>query len=508
MTRRKGTGRDMGELHQTLTGATATLPKPSVNGTHRANGHAGGGTAATRPKGLATTRLNGIRPRPVRWLVDGLVPLGKLTLLAGDGGHGKTTLTLHLTAAVSTGVAALGRAYDPAAPADVLLISCEDDFEDTIVPRLLAMGADLSRVSRVDGVPTPDGKPAPFSLAHYQQLEEELEANPGVRLVVIDPAGAYIGRTGVDDHKDSELRALLGPLAELAAKRNVAVILVKHLNKGTGAKAVNKVGGSVGYVNAVRAAFVVAPHPDDEGRKLLLPLKFNLAPKPAGVTFRLEPLPEAEREAIAGRFAELDEADRRRLADQLFRPVWGDAADIDADEALGEDARKARQFGDRIAKAAEWLKGFLGESAWPDAEVEAAAGAEGFTKAHLMRAKAHLRKSDPPLSSKPKGFGAEWWNWIGGLDARPADRPTPYGQPAKSADETVETVETADTGRTGTAGRAKTPGNLQSQQSQQSQQRPARGEVCPGCAAGVVPSPSQAAGCGWPGCGHKGDSGG
>src|SRR5207244_482487 len=82
-----------------------------------------------------------------------------------------------------------------------------------------------------------------------------LQARPEGRLVVVDPAGAYIGKSGIDDHKDSDLRALLGPLAELAARHAVTILLVKHLNKGVTAKAVHKVGGSVGYVNAVRAAF-------------------------------------------------------------------------------------------------------------------------------------------------------------------------------------------------------------------------------------------------------------
>src|SRR5687767_7294226 len=139
---------------------------------------------ASRP-GPATTGLDGVRPRPVRWLVDRYIPLGKLTMFAGDGGHGKSTLTLALAAAVTPGRAAFGLNYLPPPPADVLLISCEDDYEDTIVPRLLANGATLSRVRRVDGVKTPAGDPAPFSLAHFKQLEDHLEDNPEVRLVVI-----------------------------------------------------------------------------------------------------------------------------------------------------------------------------------------------------------------------------------------------------------------------------------------------------------------------------------
>src|SRR5262249_11284853 len=154
--------------------------------------------AVARP-GLATTRLDLIQPKPVRWLVPGYFPQGKLVLLAGDGGHGKSALTLDMAACLTTGRPCLGLDYRPPPPAEVLLISCEDDFADTVIPRLLSAGADLSKIRRVDGVVGKDGKPVPFNLNYLQQLEEELSRRPDVRLVVIDPAVAYVGRAGVDD---------------------------------------------------------------------------------------------------------------------------------------------------------------------------------------------------------------------------------------------------------------------------------------------------------------------
>ena len=147
------------------------------------------------------------RLEPIHWLVPGYFPLGKLILLAGDGGHGKSSLTLAPGSRLDRGLSCLGLGYKPLLPADVLLIQCEDDYADTVVPRLLAAGADRKRVYRVDGVRGPDGKVLPFSLAYYEAMERELEARPNIRLVVIDPAGAYIGRSGVDEHKDSELAA-------------------------------------------------------------------------------------------------------------------------------------------------------------------------------------------------------------------------------------------------------------------------------------------------------------
>jgi hypothetical protein len=363
-------------------------------------------------EGLITTPLSTIRPEPVRWEVDGLIPTGKIALVAGDGGHGKTTLTLELAAGVSRGRAVFGMAYEPRPPGEVLIISCEDDFGDTIVPRLLALGADLDKVHRVDGVKTRDGKAAPFSLAHYESLKRELERRPAVRLVVIDPAGAYIGRAGCDDHKDSELRALLGPLAVLAAERRVAIILVKHLNKGATVKAVNKVSGSTGYVNTVRAAFILAPDPKEPERKLFLPLKFNIGPKPRGFAFRLKALEQAEAEVLLSPFGHLAEEDRQRLAAQLFRPAWEGRVDDDADAVVGEGAKKERGPS-KVQQCAEWLEGFLGGYAWPSDEVTAAGMKAGFTFDNVKEAKAQLKAEKGLRHSNRGRFQGVWWCGFG-----------------------------------------------------------------------------------------------
>jgi hypothetical protein len=311
------------------------------------------------PKGLATTRLDTISPQPVRWLVPGYLPRGKLVMLAGDGGHGKSTLTLHLTACLTTGRPCFGVAYEPLPACEVLLVSCEDDYADTVVPRLLSAGAELSRVFRVDGIKDKDGNLHPFSLDHLVRVEEELESKPAVRLVVIDPAGAYVGRTGKDDYKDSELRTLLDPLAELAARKQVTIIIVKHLAKGITAKAVHRVNGSAAYTNSVRAAFLVTPDPQDDTRKFFLPLKFNLGPKPAGLAYRLQaPAPE-ESDGIVNRFSQLEGEDRARLAGQLFRLEWLGVVAIDADAALADGARKDRPGAKDTERAAEWLETFL-----------------------------------------------------------------------------------------------------------------------------------------------------
>jgi hypothetical protein len=358
--------------------------------------------------GLGVTSMDALSPQPLEWLVPGYLPKGKLVLLAGDGGHGKSVLTLHLAARLSRGLMPFGM-LGPCPPGSTLLVSCEDDWEDTILPRLMSAGADLARVFRVDGVRDKDGKLSPFSLAHFEALEAELAGRPDVKLVVIDPAGAFVGRTGIDDHRDSELRALLGPLTELAARRGVTILLVKHLNKGVTAKAVHKVGGSGGYVNAVRAAFIVAPDPDDKQRKFFMPLKFNLGPPPASLAYRLEGLAESERETILAGCVHLHDEDRKRLGEQLFRPTWLGVAEADADTVMAAPSRvnSSSERADRKRdEAADWLLEFLAPGPQGSAEVFAAGKAKGFSRDTLFRARTAM-----PGRVRAEKDGRGGWRW-------------------------------------------------------------------------------------------------
>jgi hypothetical protein len=357
--------------------------------------------------GLVLTCMASIQPKPVEWLVPGRLPLGKLMMLAGDGGLGKSTITLGITAGLTTGQPCFGLIYDAPAPCDVLLISCEDDAADTEIPRLIAAGADRKRIFKVDGIKGKDGKPLPFSLAHYDAMEKELEARPNVRLVIIDPAGAFIGRSGVDDHKDSELRSLLGPLSEVAARRRVTIILVKHLNKGVTAKAIHKVGGSTGYVNSCRAVFLVAPDPEEDGRILFLPMKFNIGPRPRGLACRSVSLSRGEWIARLGEFPDLSPEDRERLGGQMFRIEWLGEVDTDADSALADNARRDRG-GNKVDQAAEWLVEFLAEYAYPSAEVFAAAEKAGFTRDNIYRAKG---KVEGKVTASNRGAFQGAWHW-------------------------------------------------------------------------------------------------
>jgi hypothetical protein len=365
---------------------------------------------ARRAGGVDFNKATAVKPWPLDWLIPDYWPLGKILLLAGDGGHGKSMLTLDVAACLSAGRPCLGLKYDSPPPCDVMIVSCEDDWEDTVIPRLIAARADRDRILRVNGTKTADGKVVPFSLADCEALDVELARQKHVRFVVIDPAGAYIGRCGIDDHKDSELRAQLGPLAEVAARRCVTFALVKHLIKGLTLRAVHKVGGSAGYVNAVRAAFLLTPDAADPALKLLLPLKYNLGEKPGGRSFRFEGLPKDEQEALLEPFPDLRPDDRRRLGQQLVRLRWEGAVAVDADDALAATDRRERGPG-RVDACADWLKTFLAGFAYPSEEIVTAAQAAGFTFSNVKDAKIRLKPEG--LRNTKEGFQGEWWSGFG-----------------------------------------------------------------------------------------------
>lgn len=386
------------------------------------------GTKDVPGHGLLTTCLATIKPRPVRWVVPGRIPLGKVGLLAGDGGGCKSYITLTCAADLTRGRPWFNLDYEPVPAAEVLLISCEDDYADTVIPRLLAAGADLGKIFKVDGILGKDGKPMPFHMQHFEAMERELEAHPDIRLVIIDPAGAYIGKAGVDDHKDSELRTLLDPLAELAAKRNVTILIVKHLCKGATTKAVHKVAGSAGYVNSVRFAYIVCQDPDDDTTKMLLPIKFNLGPKPGGLTYRLADLEQHRKANILSDYCgHLDWNDQQELAGQLSRIHWLGKTDTDADSAMGERRQKA---GDslKVDRCAEWLQQFLAVHAYPSEEVFTAAESAGFNQDNCYRAKGKLNGK---VKAKNNGFGGVW-HWGLGDPASWQRRPENSEDPKQS----------------------------------------------------------------------------
>jgi uncharacterized protein YijF (DUF1287 family) len=234
---------------------------------------------------LIATPLSDVPPEAVSWLWPGRIPFGKLTMLDGDPGLGKSLLTLDLAARVSTGRPMPGEMgkHDPAA---VIIMTAEDGLADTVRPRLDALGADAARVHAI-AVDTGDadstqGVTFPMDLAALHDKAMELQA----RLVVIDPFMAYIGGD-VNTRIDHDVRRLLAPMARLAEGTGAAVIVVRHLNKSSMGNALYRGGGSIAFIGAARAGLLVARDPDDEGRRILATTKMNLAPEPPSLAFTI-----------------------------------------------------------------------------------------------------------------------------------------------------------------------------------------------------------------------------
>ncbi|MBP3955492.1 AAA family ATPase [Gemmata sp. G18] len=381
---------------------------------------------------MVVESLAGLRPKPMRWLVRDRIPAGMMGLLAGEGGHGKSMTTLELAAAVTTGRCAFGLVYPDPVKGSALLISCEDDWERTIAPRLLTLGADMGRVLRVKGVRMkPDGETLDFHMGHFRELEKLITSAPEIRFITIDPAGAYIARSGVNENKDADLRAVLGPLSEVCNRTGATTLLVKHLNKTANVSAVQRVSGSTGYVNAVRFAYMIAPDTDDEQKKLMLPIKANVLPSGGGgLAYRMEPLTEGEARALLlTAWPDMDAEEVAELSKQMFRQKWEGVVTVDPN-SLGGRAKTKKED---VEGCMNHIVRLLGAFSWPDEEVEKAVRKAGHSFEVYKTAKARLRvpdKTDPNrLSSKPFEKSGPWWMWIG-----PQGAPLPMRPASQSCD--------------------------------------------------------------------------
>jgi putative DNA primase/helicase len=220
---------------------------------------------------LKLVRYSTITPETNDWLWPGRIPLGKLTIIAGDPGVGKTWLTLDIASHVTTGKPFC----DGTLPSkgEVIFITYEDGAGDTLLPRLEGLGANLGAIYHLEEVKMMDGSKEIFSLDnHLDVLEKTLESHPKIRMIVIDPINAAIA-----GQSNKKVREVMTPLKEMAERHDVAIVGITHLTKGSG-KDLYRVLGSIGIVAAARAVWAVTAHPEDAKRRIFLPIKNNMAP--------------------------------------------------------------------------------------------------------------------------------------------------------------------------------------------------------------------------------------
>jgi hypothetical protein len=320
---------------------------------------------------LICRRASEIEPERVEWLWEARIAAGKQTLFAGDPGTGKSQLSVAIAAAIAKGAEwPCGEGRAPLG--SVIILSAEDGVADTIVPRLTAAGADLDRIRIVTAVEDGKGRRSFDLQADLYELEKTIAEIGDVRLIVIDPISSYMGKT--DSHKNTAVRGVLEPIGEMAERMRVAVLSVTHFSKasaGTATKALNKFMGSVAFVAAARAAFVVLEDPHDGERRLLLHAKNNLAEAPQGLAFRLE-------QSIVG------EGIVTSKVEWEPEPVT-----LTANEVLAaNDGSKKNALA--VEEAEYFLQALLADGPVSSKEVDAEALEAGIKLATLRRAKANL----------------------------------------------------------------------------------------------------------------------
>ena len=221
--------------------------------------------------------MSEIEREEVRWLWRPYLPSGKITIVQGDPGEGKTTFVLALAALLTTGQPPPGGEALP--PMTVIYQTAEDGLGDTIRPRLDDLGADCSRVMVID-----EGeKELTLDDCRLAQAVQET----GAGLVVLDPIQAYLG-DGVDMHRANEVRPVLKRLGRLAEHTGAAVILVGHMNKMQGAKSAYRGLGSIDFRAAARSVLLVGRPEEGDNRRVVVHDKSSLAPEGPAILFSLD----------------------------------------------------------------------------------------------------------------------------------------------------------------------------------------------------------------------------
>lgn len=352
--------------------------------------------------GPVLVNLADVKTEAVSWLWPGRLPLGKLSLVIGDPDKGKTNVLLDVLARVTTGRPWPDGSLAPCG--NVVLLTAEDGLADTIKPRLVAMGGDPARVHVLTGIGDAD-RPRIFSLADdLAHLEEAIEKTAAV-LVGIDPVSAYMGGPKVNTFRDSDVRAVLTPVAALAERKRSAVVGVMHLTKDQARQVIHRAQGNVSFVAAARAVFTVAADPDDPGRRLFLKVKLNIAEDPPGLGFRL-----------VGETVLTDTGGPASVS----RVEW-DAAPVtvDASTALGAPESPAERSEREEAK--DFLRGILADGSAYATVVKREAKAAGIAERTLFRAKADLG-----VKAEKTGFRGGW-QWSLPAEGCQGCQPAIYG---------------------------------------------------------------------------------
>ena len=333
---------------------------------------------------LCVTRLSDVEPKEVDWLWPKRIPRGKNTAVVGDPGVGKSWLTLDMTSRVSRG-SEWPNGENGVEPGNVLLVTAEDGLDDTVVPRLIELGADTQRIQQISLDVLGGERTESLSLERHLTLIESEVRNSSAILLVIDPVTALVGRR--DTHKASDVRQLLSPMAAMAERNGCAVVTVMHLNKNSQeTNALYRASGSTDFIAVARSAHLVAKHPDDEELRVFGPIKANLSAPAKPLGFRV----------TNGQFTWETRPVDISMSDLLHTPS-------------SPDERSA------IDDAEDFLRQLLKEGAVPRRQIMQEAEEAGISERTLKRAKSRLGVEANRVSDGNEGKGH--WEWS--LPAQP-----------------------------------------------------------------------------------------
>lgn len=355
-----------------------------------------------------------LTPEPVRWLWPDWLALGKLHILAGAPGQGKTTIALAMAATLTIG----GRWPDGSrcAPGNVLIWSGEDDPADTLLPRLIASGADRTRCYFVSGTRI-DGEVESFDPARdMAALEEQAQAIGGIKLLIVDPV---VSAVAGDSHKNTEVRRALQPLVDLGSRLDAAVLGISHFSKGgAGSDPASRVVGSIAFTAVARVVLVAAKvkaEGDEQGqdRRILARGKSNIGPDDGGFEYTIEqaePLPGIHASYVT-----------------WGKSVAGSARDLLAEPTEQESASDGKSA---VDAAAAFLLEALADGLTPTKTVQAEAKDAGVSWASCKRAAENLRVV------KRKGDGGLWyWKMPNLLNQVAQDAQHSNGEQVEQVDE-------------------------------------------------------------------------
>ena len=297
---------------------------------------------------LKMIKMSEVQSQEIEWLRYPFIPYGKLTIVQGDPGGGKTTLILNIAARLSKGEG-LDSDMKLTEPMKIIYQTAEDGLADTVKPRLEKAGADCERIVVIDE--------SDKSLSMADERLEEAIIQTGARMLILDPIQAYLGG-GMDMNRANEARDMTKRLGALAEKYKCAIILIGHMNKASGSKSTYRGLGSIDFQATARSVLVVGRIKVDTSLRVIAHDKSSLAPEGSSIAFRMD-------------------------KDNGF--TWEGIYDITVEELLSGESR-----GQKTKDAKSFLAEILAEGQLSCNEITEAAKERGIKKKTLWNAKKEM----------------------------------------------------------------------------------------------------------------------